>query len=219
MTSALDVLRKPPQPGEVDAVLTTVPINIPNVVSLLVGPLLTNEDIDHIRNILELGTSRKLPAHKLDEGPGLPLSALVMESTVQMNVSARSWEEVVDIAGGLLVKSGAIHHRYVEAMKEAIWQYGPYVVFAPGVALLHARPENGVNRISLSLVTLNPAVPFGHSLNDPVSVAIVLGAIDNHSHLKALAQLANLLSDPQKIEQIRAAPSKVELIRILSAAS
>ena len=125
----------------------------------------------------------------------------------------------MDIAGELLVKSGAIRHRYIEAMKEAIWLYGPYVVFAPGVALLHARPEDGLNRISLSLITLDPAVPFGHKFNDPVSVAIVLGAVDTHSHLKALAQLANLLSDPQKIEQIRAARSKVELIRILSAAS
>jgi mannitol/fructose-specific phosphotransferase system IIA component (Ntr-type) len=133
-----------------------------------------------------------------------------------LGATANDWEQVVEIAGQLLLETNAIHSRYIEAMKEAIWQYGPYVVFTPGVALLHARPEDGVNRICLSLVTLDPPVPFGHAYNDPVSLAIVLGAIDNHSHLKALAQLANLLSDPHKIEQIRTATSKAGVIRILS---
>ena len=101
-------------------------------------------------------------------------------------------------------------------MKEAIWQYGPYRSLYPrsGAA---ARPSRGWRQPYLpSLVTLDPPVPFGHTFNDPVFLAIVLGAIDNHSHLKALAQLANLLSDPHKIAQIRAAATKAEVIRILS---
>ena len=216
VTSVFEILRKPPLAGQVDAVLTTVPVSIPDVVTLQVSPLLTGEDQERIRAVLEIGSTRKTPSRKMDDRPGLPLSALVMESAVQLNAKARSWEEVVDIAGRMLLATSAIYDRYIEAMKEAIRQFGPYVVFAPGVALLHARPEDGVNRICLSLVTLDPPVPFGHSFNDPVSVAIVLGAVDNHSHLKALAQLANLLTEPQKIEQIRSAQSKTEVVRLLS---
>jgi mannitol/fructose-specific phosphotransferase system IIA component (Ntr-type) len=100
-------------------------------------------------------------------------------------------------------------------MKDAVYRYGPYVVLAPGIALLHARPDDGVNRICMSLVTLNPPIPFHHPHNDPVRLAFGICVIDHHSHIKALAELANLLGDSERIAKIESASSPAEVISIV----
>lgn len=216
VTSALEITRNPPVDGQVDAILTTVPVEIPGIINISVSPLLSSEDKARIREALTVGATRKVLLRPEFEEAGLPLSALINHQTIRMGVQAHTWEEVIEAAGAILVAVNAISPRYIEAMKDVIWQYGPYVVFAPGVALLHARPEDGVNRLCMSLVTLATPVAFGHPLHDPVSLAIVLGVVDNHSHLRALAQLANLLSDPSRLEQIKSMPTCEDLIALLA---
>ena len=53
-----------------------------------------------------------------------------------------------------MVKNGTIEERYIDGMIETVKNLGPYIVIAPGVALPHARPEDGVIEPSMSLVTL-----------------------------------------------------------------
>jgi transcriptional antiterminator/mannitol/fructose-specific phosphotransferase system IIA component (Ntr-type) len=216
VTSALEVTLRPPGPGQIDAILSTVPIDIPGIFTLEVSPLLNSEDQAHIREALQLHSMKKFQVQATNEDHQPPLASLITEQTIQVGASASNWEEVVEITGGLLRDTHAIHSRYIEAMKEVIWKYGPYVVFSPGAALLHARPEDGVMRVCMSLVTLSTPVQFGHPIHDPVYLAIGLGVVDDHLHLRALAQLAQLLSDQQKVAQFKAAQTKGEVLKIIS---
>jgi mannitol/fructose-specific phosphotransferase system IIA component (Ntr-type) len=100
-------------------------------------------------------------------------------------------------------------------MKKTIRDLGPYVVVAPGIALLHARPEGNVKRICMSLLTLEPSIPFGHPENDPVDIAVALGGVDEESHIQALAQLAELLSDDATVARIRAAVEVADVLAIV----
>jgi PTS system ascorbate-specific IIA component len=92
-------------------------------------------------------------------------------------------------------------------MQRVMDELGPYCVIAPGIALLHARPEDGVIRSCLGLVTLEKPVVFGHSTNDPVDLAFVLGALDKQNHIRALAQLAEYLSQETFLNGLREASS------------
>lgn len=215
VTSTLEVLQKPPEARQIDAILTTVPLNIPGIYTLIVSPLLCEEDKTRIREVLNISSSKKMPTRKMDDSNGLSLATLITVDTMKFNVKAGSWEEVVEISGKLLMNVHSINHRYIQAMKDVIHRFGPYVVFTPGVALLHARPEDGVHRMCMSLITLNPPVHFNHPNNDPVHIAIALAVADNFSHLRALAQLANLLSASQYIRKIKSAKSKEEILHIL----
>lgn len=219
VTSALEITLQPPAPGQVDAVITTVPVEIPGILTIPSSPLLNQVDKARIREALEIGLSKRVQIQPVEEDEGPSLSSLITAKTIQLGVSAASWEEVVEIAGGLLRDMHAIHGRYIEAMKKAIWQYGPYVVFAPGTALLHARPEDGVTQVCMSLVTLKPPVPFGHPQHDPVYLAIGLGVVDEHSHLRALAQLARLLSSPPELEKLKTLTTIEGVLNILSQAA
>jgi mannitol/fructose-specific phosphotransferase system IIA component (Ntr-type) len=143
------------------------------------------------------------------------LADLLTERTVRVGVEARDWQEVVDIAGRLLLEDGSIEPSYIDAMREVIQSLGPYVVIAPGVALLHGRPQHGVKRICMSLVVLKTPVKFGHPENDPVTLAFALGGVDERSHLDALAQLATLLSDEDAASRLRSAQTVEEVLEII----
>lgn len=143
------------------------------------------------------------------------LADLLTERTVRVGVEAKDWQEVVDIAGRLLLEDGSIEPSYIDAMREVIQSLGPYVVIAPGVALLHGRPQHGVKRICMSLVVLKTPVQFGHPENDPVTLAFALGGVDERSHLDALAQLATLLSDEEAASRLRSAQTVEEVLEII----
>src|SRR5438094_6376505 len=136
-----------------------------------------------------------------------PLGQLLTPQTIRLRVSAVDRSEVVQQAGALLVASGGVEERYVTAMNQVLAKLGPYMVIVPGVALLHARPEDGAKRLCMSLLTLEPPVPFGNPDNDPVTVAVALAAADNDSHIEALAELAALLATERTMAKIRDATS------------
>jgi mannitol/fructose-specific phosphotransferase system IIA component (Ntr-type) len=145
----------------------------------------------------------------------LPLSALLLASTVETNVSVDSWEDATDYVGELLVQAGKIEPRYIEAMKQVLKELGPYAVVAPGIVLLHARPEDGVLEPCLGLLTLATPVPFGHSENDPVDLVFALGAIDKEAHVASLQNLALVLGDSGRLKGVRSAKTKDELLKAM----
>lgn len=63
---------------------------------------------------------------------------------VQVVDSARDWEDAVRIAVTPLVKGGYVEERYIDGIIDNAHELGPYFVLVPNLALLHARPEQGV---------------------------------------------------------------------------
>ena len=145
------------------------------------------------------------------------LAELITGEAIRLNVGEADWEGVVEVAGELLVSQGVVEAGYVEAMKHVVREYGTYVVIAPGVALLHADPRAGVKQAGLSLVTLDPPVPFGHPEYDPVDIAIALGVEEDGAHLGLLSELAEILCTKKKVERIRQADDREDVIDVLSA--
>lgn len=125
-----------------------------------------------------------------------------IDDMILVNVSAKDWKESVKLAGELLVKGKRVKETYIEAMIRTTEELGPYSVIAPGVAIPHARPEDGVIKPGFSIVILKEPVKF-NSPNDPVYVIIGFAAIDKTSHIKALQLLAELLSNKDFLEGIK----------------
>jgi mannitol/fructose-specific phosphotransferase system IIA component (Ntr-type) len=137
---------------------------------------------------------------------------------IALRVAVRDWREAVRHAGELLVESGAVEPRYVEAMIEMVEEIGPYIVIAPGVALPHARPDQGVRRSCMSMVTLDPAVNFGNEHNDPVTLVVAFGAPADEGHIEALRDLARLLEDEDRLEHLKSASSVDEVLHVVDSA-
>jgi PTS system ascorbate-specific IIA component len=100
-------------------------------------------------------------------------------------------------------------------MERVIRELGPYAVVAPGIVLLHARPEDGVLEPCLALATLSTPVNFGHTQNDPVDIVLALGAINKKAHIQALQQLSRLLGEPEFIQDVRSAKDSLSLLVVI----
>lgn len=144
------------------------------------------------------------------------LSELILEDMIQLQGQASDWQEAIRIAADPLLKNGSIKPEYITAMIKNVIEMGAYVVLAPKIAVPHARPEQGVNRVGMSLLTLKDGVSFTEDEQTKVNLIIVLAAVDKESHLKALAQLSELLSEEKNIDTILEANSKGSILQLIN---
>lgn len=145
----------------------------------------------------------------------MKLRELIIKETIRVNQIASDWEGAVRLAGNVLLENGIIEKEYINAMIEAVKKIGPYMVVAPGIAIAHARPEDGVKKIGMCLVGLAEPVEFGSKNNDPVDLIFGLAAVDHDSHIESLRDLANLIQDKDKVKIIRNTTSIEEIINVL----
>lgn len=140
---------------------------------------------------------------------------LLNEKTIRLNAEAADWPESVRLAGVLLVDTGAVSPSYVDAMVRVVEELGPYMVVAPGIALAHARPEDGVKRMCMSLVRLASPVEFGSEANDPVDLVFAFGAVDKNAHIEVLKDLATFLQYKEAVAALRCCKSASEVARLI----
>lgn len=143
------------------------------------------------------------------------LKEVLTKSMVEVGYHAANRDAAVREAGRLLVEGGFAAPEYVDAMIENVEVNGTYIVIAPGIAMPHARPEKGALNIGFSMLTLAEPIAFGHPINDPVKIVIALCAIDHHAHLTALAELAEIIGDEDKLERIAQASSTDDIVKIV----
>ena len=127
---------------------------------------------------------------------------MISRKTIALNVDVKDWDEAVRVSGKMLVDTASVEERYIEAMIETVKSIGPYIVIAPGVALPHARPEDGVNEPCMSLLTLKTPVNFGNEHNDPVKLVVSFGTVDHEAHVQAISKLARIIADPEKLDSL-----------------
>lgn len=142
------------------------------------------------------------------------LSKIFTPDVIELNVECSDWYEAIKAGTDLLVRKNCVEKSYLQAIARNHQSLGPYMVIAPGIMLAHARPEDGVRQLSLSLVTLKNPIIFGNETNDPVKLIITLAAIDHNSHLSILVELMELLMSEADIQKIMNAKVKEEVITI-----
>jgi mannitol/fructose-specific phosphotransferase system IIA component (Ntr-type) len=138
------------------------------------------------------------------------------DAHIAVKVRANGWEDAVEKVGKLLARNGLIDESYTEAMKRTVRELGPYCVIAPGIAMPHARPQDGVWQTGFALITLDEAVEFGNKDNDPVDIVIGFAAVNKTSHILALKEIATYLGDEAFVQRIRSSRTKSELINLIS---
>lgn len=120
---------------------------------------------------------------------------IITREAIRIDSEVDSAEEAILAAGNALLASGACSEEYVQAMVGNYREFGPYFVIAPGLAMPHARPEQGALKAQLSFVRLRKPVVFGHAENDPVQLVLGLSATGQDEHIALIQQLVTLLGD------------------------
>ncbi|RWR01284.1 PTS ascorbate transporter subunit IIA [[Pantoea] beijingensis] len=145
------------------------------------------------------------------------LNTWLNDDTIQLAHSFSDWKQALACCAAPLLQKGIITPRYVEAILESHQKLGPYYVLAPGLAMPHARPEDGATALGLSLLKLEQGVSFGAEEHDPVDVIIMLAAPDKNSHIDLITGLAEMFSSDETMEKLHRATRIEEIKQLISA--
>lgn len=127
------------------------------------------------------------------------LEDLLVKENIRIDTKSYTWEEAIKEAAKPLLEKESIEARYVEAMINSVKENGPYIVIDEYIALAHARPKDGVNELSMSMLKVDKSIDF---LGEEVKVVVVLAATDNTKHIEALASLTELFMEEDSKEKI-----------------
>ena len=137
--------------------------------------------------------------------------------TILVKCPAGDWEEAIRRGGKLMIDAGFVEPRYIDAIVQNHKDIGPYFVVAPGIAMPHAKPENGVVATGYAVMTLAEAVDFGDEDNGPVDILIFAGAINREEHnSEAMPQIAELCDSDRFIDELRRAPDVATVKSVLT---
>lgn len=140
------------------------------------------------------------------------MSDMLKRENVQIIPSCDDWQEAVHVAVQPLVEGGFVTPAYIEGIIENAHKFGPYFVLAPDLALLHARPEQGVIKQQLAVTIARKGVEF--KPGEPVRVIVTLAATDPDSHIDVMRVLATMFADPANIEKVATAADADEVYQI-----
>lgn len=207
--SYLDYFKR--EDWDADLVISTIDIKSSKLPYIVVTPLLTEADIVKIEEYLLTNTAKAgrdsgSPAEAgeassiLGLNPHKTLRDVLTASTIRLDVSAGDWEEAFCAGADLLLRQGLIEPRYITALIDTVRSFGPYAAIAPGIALSHAKPEDGVNGLGLSFIRLSKPVSIGHPENDPIRLVFTLAPVDSYSHHKILAQLMKIFLNKKDMD-------------------
>lgn len=148
--------------------------------------------------------------------------SLIENHSILLNQTAANWEEAIKIGTDLLVKAGTIEPRYYDNIVSKIKEMGPYIILAPGLAMPHARPEEGVIKTSFALVTFDNPIYF-EGEDEPVHVMLTLAGSDSDQHMQGLMEITQVLDDPDSdtgvdLDKIRRCKTAEEIYAVIDQA-
>ncbi|WEJ90624.1 MAG: PTS sugar transporter subunit IIA [Klebsiella huaxiensis] len=144
------------------------------------------------------------------------ISTWLTEKKIQIVDSVSDWKQAVAISAQPLLADESINEHYIEAIFRSHEELGPYYVLAPGLAMPHARPEQGAKKNGLSLLHIKEGVSFDADENDPIYVVIMLCAVSGDEHIRMITALAGIFCDETRLESLLNASTIEEINSVIN---
>ena len=145
---------------------------------------------------------RKLNNKKTEsEALGVMLSDLLTKEKIHFTDKKLDWKNAIELAAQPLLDQGEIDPSYISAIINRVDEFGPYIDLGMGIALPHARPEDGVKKLGMSFLRCDQPVYLQDDPKHEIRIFIVLAAIDNETHLRALSTLTQILSNKDELNK------------------
>lgn len=144
------------------------------------------------------------------------MASMLKRENVQIVERVGDWEESVHVAVQPLVDGGYVESAYIDGIISNAKEFGPYFVICPDLALLHARPDQGVLKRQLAVTVLREPVRFKPEGPD-VRLLVTLAATDAGGHIDVMRQLAMMFGEPENITKICEAKSADEVYELFCA--
>ena len=141
-----------------------------------------------------------------------PLVGLLAERAIHLARTATDRDDAIRQCGQTLVSVGAVDPAYVEAMLERERSISTYV--GEGVAIPHATlaGKAAVRRDALAVLRFPDGVDWG---GEQVIVCVAIAALGD-GHVEILGELAQILLEPGRAQELREASQPADVLRLLT---
>lgn len=191
--------------------LNTSIINVDQIMNII-EKFVKIDDKQPLANALQEYFAIK-ETNQIQQKQGYTLCDLITPDTIILRDEVESWAEAISIASEPLLKKGMITEAYVEAMQRQYQTMSPYIVLRQNIAIPHAKPDEGVNAIGMSLLKLKKGLHFEGNVN--VHIVVVIAAVDKNQHFNALKQLLKLSGEKGEINSLIAMDHESEIYQII----
>lgn len=144
------------------------------------------------------------------------LKESVDPKSVSVGSEPEDWRAAVELSAELLAAAGVVDEGYGRAMISTVEELGPYAVIAPGVAIPHARPEDGALKIGVSVAVLSNPVEFGSEENDPVDLLFGFATTGADDHVDTIRSVVDFIKNGDNLQALRKATSTEEVMKVIS---
>lgn len=168
------------------------------------------ENYDNLLDDLTAYLQGGIQEFEIEDKLELDLCKLLDLYRVQIVSERCAWQQSIRIAGQCLISSNSIEQKYVDSIISQLQYYGPYMFLTDTVILAHAKPEDGVNTLDISLTVFKEPVVF--SGERKASLIIMLAAEDQEKHLKILQDILTLVSNENTIDLLTKCNSQEEVL-------
>jgi PTS system mannitol-specific IIA component len=143
------------------------------------------------------------------------VGSLLEPRAIRLAEQASDRDDAIRRCGGVLVEIGAVDPAYVEGMLLRERSVSTYV--GEGVAIPHSTVDGkaAVRRDALAVLRFPDGVDWD---GVGVTVCVAIAAVGD-GHVDILAELAQILLDPERARQLREATDADQVIRLLEGQS
>ena len=131
----------------------------------------------------------------------LGLQDIFKNTSVNIVDEETNWMDAMYIAGQPLVSTGLIKEAYIEDIIDVINELGPYAECQKGILLAHAKPQNNVNEICLSVAHFKIPI-YMEKWDKNIDTVFILAVTDYKSHANALVELISNLSKAEVMSKL-----------------
>ena len=218
-----------------DLIISTVPLSNITIPWVQVNTVLSKDDFSNIReridkissnsvksfndtliNDTDIFSGRTFDEESDDKEASVCFANMIKNDYILLDKKVDNWQEAIITCAEPLLWDKKITPNYLTAMVNVVLENGPYIVFAPGVALAHANPSCGVLEPGVSFLRLLDTVDFGHETNDPVKFIIAVAINDTSEYINSLFHIMNIMCDQRVLEYLSSAKSGKDVINILN---
>lgn len=175
--------------------------------------ILKNSEEEFKDKLINFFENKKIPVkyefRKEVERETFGLLDLIEQDFIIKTDKVNDWIDSIHRIGNRLIENNRISKNYMDSTIEIIKEKGPYVVFAPGVALVHARPQDGVIEPTIGFLVLNE--PVAYENNKSVNIVIMLAPKDRSSHIPAISDLLEIFGDGKSIDEFIQKKNNIEI--------
>lgn len=152
-------------------------------------------------------------ANEIEENEHKGILDFLTPDKILITDESMNWMDAVYFAGETLIRDGSILEKYLDAIISQTTYYGTYMFISDSIMLAHAKPQDGVNRLDLSMTIFRKPVFFAENRN--AKIILMLSAEDNERHLGIMNDIWQVAQNEKGIDVLANADTAEDVIRVL----